>query len=165
MAIGVVTGMVSEARLLAGPGYTVVAAGGHAAATRAKTESLIRDGVTGLISFGIAGALDPNLRSGDLVVADAVILPDGSRVDCDAAWQRKVLEKVPGASPRSVSNIASIACVYDVWLLTRKELSIRMLFKSRASRARRSHCCLCLLPIYASRLKFFLAKHYENLSN
>ena len=62
MTIGVVTGMQAEARLLDGLGYRVVAAGGNAAATRAKTAGLIRDGVTGLISFGIAGALDPSLR-------------------------------------------------------------------------------------------------------
>lgn len=109
MAIGVVTGMVSEARLLEGLGYTVVAAGGHAAATRAKTERLIRDGVTGLISFGIAGALDPSLQPGNVVVADAVILPDGSRLACDAAWQRKVLEKLPGASAGAVAGSSGAA--------------------------------------------------------
>ncbi|WP_303984066.1 nucleoside phosphorylase [Dongia mobilis] len=109
MAIGVVTGMVSEAKLLEGFGYTLVSAGGHAAATRAKTERLIRDGVTGLISFGIAGALDLSLRPGDLVVADAVTLPDGTRVTCDAAWQRKVLEKVPGARVGAVAGSSSAA--------------------------------------------------------
>jgi adenosylhomocysteine nucleosidase len=109
MAIGVVTGMVSEAKLLAGPGYAVVAAGGHAAATRAKAERLIRDGVTGLISFGIAGALDPSLRPGDVVVADAVIQPDGTRVECDADWQRKVLAKLPAARAGAVAGSSSAA--------------------------------------------------------
>lgn len=109
MTIGIVTGMLAEAKLLEGAGYLVVAAGGNAAATRAKTERLIRDGVTGLISFGIAGALDPNLRPGDLVIANGVILPDGRHVDCDADWQRRVLDKVPGARTGLVAGSSGVA--------------------------------------------------------
>lgn len=93
MTIGVVTGMLAEARLLDGLGYHVVAGGGHAEATRRKTEDLIAAGATSLLSFGIAGALDPALQPGDLVIADAVELADGRRISCDAAWRQRVLEK------------------------------------------------------------------------
>jgi adenosylhomocysteine nucleosidase len=93
MIIGVVTGMLAEARLLNGSGYLVVAGGGHAEATRRKTEDLIAAGATSLLSFGIAGALDPALQPGDLVIADAVELADGRRFPCDFAWRHRVLEK------------------------------------------------------------------------
>lgn len=94
MAIGVVVGMQSEARVLDGLGLTIVAGGGHAEATSRKVDALISGGAKALVSFGIAGALDPALRPGDLIIADDIAMPDGRRLPCDAAWRQRVLEKV-----------------------------------------------------------------------
>jgi adenosylhomocysteine nucleosidase len=94
MTIGVVVGMTSEARLLDGLGFTIVAGGGHAEATRRKSEELAASGITALISFGIAGALDPSLGPGDLIVADAVTMADGTRLACDPVWRERVIAKV-----------------------------------------------------------------------
>lgn len=104
MTIGVVTGMLAEARLLNGLGHRVIATGGNAMATRAKTEEMVRDGVSALISFGIAGALDPSLKPGDLVIATDVVLPGGRRVNCDVAWQQRVQGKIVGSSLGAVSG-------------------------------------------------------------
>jgi len=95
MTVGAVTGMLSEARLLEGLGYRIVAGGGHADATRRKAEALVAGGATALISFGIAGALDPDMEPGDLIIADDVVLADGRRLACDADWRRRFLQKVP----------------------------------------------------------------------
>ena len=70
--LGVVTGLKSEARLLRGTDLMCVSTGGRAHIARAKIDRLIGRGVRGLISFGIAGALSPELRTGDLVIADTV---------------------------------------------------------------------------------------------
>ena len=70
--LGVVTGLKSEAKLLNGLGLACVSTGGQAREARRKIDRLIADGATGLVSFGIAGALSPALRTGDLVVADMV---------------------------------------------------------------------------------------------
>jgi hopanoid-associated phosphorylase len=94
MTVGAVTGMLSEARLLEGLGYRIVAGGGHAEATRRKAEALVAEGATALISFGIAGALDPDMEPGDLIIADDVVLADGRRLACDADWRRRFLQKV-----------------------------------------------------------------------
>ncbi|WP_374656258.1 nucleoside phosphorylase [Dongia sp.] len=96
MKVGVVTGMLAEARLLEGLGYRVVAGGGHPRATRDKTELLVQEGVTALLSFGIAGALDPSLKPGDLIIADAVQLADGRTIACDEAWQQQVRDRIGG---------------------------------------------------------------------
>lgn len=96
MTIGVITGMEAEAKLLNGLGYRVVAAGGNPGVTLAKTEELIRAGVTALLSFGIAGALDPRLQPGDLIVANGVVLPDGRHIACDQAWRQRVLDRIAG---------------------------------------------------------------------
>ncbi|MDY0873367.1 phosphorylase family protein [Dongia rigui] len=94
MTVGAVTGMLSEARLLDGLGYIIVAGGGHAEATKRKVEALVVGGAEALVSFGIAGALDPDLEPGDLVIADDVVLADGRRLSCDPDWRRRILQKV-----------------------------------------------------------------------
>lgn len=97
MKLGVVTGMLAEAKLLDGMGYDVVAGGGDPVSTAAKIEQLVQGGATHLASFGIAGALDPNLRPGDLIVADAVRTPDGTIVSCDPEWVQHACSRIPTA--------------------------------------------------------------------
>jgi nucleoside phosphorylase len=70
--LGVVTGLKSEAKLLQGLQLACVSTGGRAREARRKIDRLIAEGATGLISFGIAGALSPELKTGDLIVADMV---------------------------------------------------------------------------------------------
>ena len=70
--LGIVTGLKSEAQLLKGLDLACVSTGGQAREARRKIDRLIAEGATGLISFGIAGALSPDLKTGDLIVADAI---------------------------------------------------------------------------------------------
>jgi nucleoside phosphorylase len=70
--LGIVTGLKSEAKLLKGLDLACVSTGGQAREARRKIDRLIAEGATGLISFGIAGALSPDLRTGDLIIADTV---------------------------------------------------------------------------------------------
>jgi adenosylhomocysteine nucleosidase len=89
-SIGVVVGLQAEARCLEGQGVLVGCSG--ARPTRARTEAarLIGAGVRGLVSFGLAGGLAPGLAAGDLVLAEAVVLPDGARIASDAAWRGRL---------------------------------------------------------------------------
>lgn len=98
MKLGIVTGMVSEARLLDGLGFELISGGGHAEVTRRKAEALVAQGARGLVSFEIAGALDPALKPGDLIVADGVQLQDGRVISCDADWCDRVAAKVKAAT-------------------------------------------------------------------
>jgi hopanoid-associated phosphorylase len=83
--LGIVTGMTSEARIF-GAGALTISAGGDPAATRAGIASLISRGADRLVSFGIAGALDPSLRPGDLIIGSAVNTADGIRIPVDQKW-------------------------------------------------------------------------------
>lgn len=65
---GFVTGLTAEARLLAGLKVLVESGGGTPEGAAAATERLIGRGATRLISFGLAGGLDPALLPGALVV-------------------------------------------------------------------------------------------------
>jgi adenosylhomocysteine nucleosidase len=62
-------------------------------ATRAEraAEGLVKLGAKALVSFGIAGALGPALRPGDLLLPDAV-LHGCSRYVADGGWRNRVLQ-------------------------------------------------------------------------
>lgn len=70
--IGVVVGLQAEARLLRGWGVPVAVGGGTAAGAAVAAERLART-VGALVSFGLAGGLDPALRPGALLVPGRVV--------------------------------------------------------------------------------------------
>jgi adenosylhomocysteine nucleosidase len=84
--IGFVTGLTAEAALVArlGPAR---AGGGTPAGAKAAADALIDAGVTGLISFGVAGGLNPAMTPGALVIPTFVIT-ETSRYETDATLTR-----------------------------------------------------------------------------
>jgi hopanoid-associated phosphorylase len=85
-SIGVVTGSRAEARCLSGLAGRIVCSGADAGRARRESERLAGE-VEGLVSFGLAGALAPDLREGELLLPGEVIVPDGRRIATDAAWR------------------------------------------------------------------------------
>jgi adenosylhomocysteine nucleosidase len=81
--IGVVVGLIAEARIARRLGWEVGIGGGTAEGAAAAAERLAQSGNSGLVSFGLAGGLDPALRPGAIIVPSAVWL-DGRRVRTDA---------------------------------------------------------------------------------
>ena len=69
----VVTGLAKEMKLAAGPGLAAITSGGDPNRLRALLARRAVPGCSAVLSFGIAGGLDPNLRPGDVVVARGVI--------------------------------------------------------------------------------------------
>lgn len=82
--IGVVVGLTAEARLARRLTALVAVGGGSAAGARRAAEGLVAQGAAGLVSFGLAGGLDPALPAGALLLPRAVRL-DGRRVAVDLA--------------------------------------------------------------------------------
>jgi adenosylhomocysteine nucleosidase len=74
----IVTGLVQEARIAAGPGMTVICSSSDPRQLRSLLAGFDPLSVRGVISFGVAGGLDPALNSGDVVVATE-IMASGSR--------------------------------------------------------------------------------------
>jgi adenosylhomocysteine nucleosidase len=84
-----IVGMVSEARIARRSGLPIAIGGGTLQGARVAAERLLREGARSLISFGLAGGLDPALVPGDLVTAEAVLV-DGRLWPCDAALVRRL---------------------------------------------------------------------------
>ncbi len=71
--LGIVVGLVAEARIARRLGDPVAVGGGGATGAEAAARRLVADGVAGLLSFGLCGGLDPALRPGALLIPDAVL--------------------------------------------------------------------------------------------
>src|SRR5258708_4568607 len=67
MTVIAVTGMAREARIARRAKVAPVIASGDAQLLSSRLEAAIRAGAKGIISFGIAGALAPLLKPGDVV--------------------------------------------------------------------------------------------------
>jgi len=75
----VITGLAQESKIAAGPGVShVVCSGSDPERLRGRLTRLDPTGLRAVISFGIAGGLDPSLHPGDVVVATAVIAETGA---------------------------------------------------------------------------------------
>jgi len=72
----IVTGLVQEARIAAGPGMTVICSSSDPQQLRALLGTFDPSTIRGVISFGVAGGLCPTLKSGDVVVATEVLAGD-----------------------------------------------------------------------------------------
>jgi len=95
--IGFVTGFGAEAALLrAVGGRVVMMAGGRPDRALALARELAAAGATGLVSFGIAGGLDPELAPGALVIGDSV-WSEAGRLDADPAWAARLAAALPAA--------------------------------------------------------------------
>src|SRR5215813_8208201 len=90
-----VTSLALEARIALGPGVSVICNQGSRLV--AALEAAIARGATGIISFGIAGGLAPDLAAGDWVVGAAVRVGQ-SRVPTDRNWTRRLRSALAGAT-------------------------------------------------------------------
>ncbi len=98
MSLVVACGLVRETKLMAGPGMTVIAGGGDGARLERELEAAA-GGAKLILSSGLAGALDPALVPGDLVLDGSPDLVERLRAALPQAHVGPVLgSDVPIAS-------------------------------------------------------------------
>ena len=98
MTILVATGLHKEAGILRGPGVVVVAGGGDGERLERELEAAA-EGATAILSCGLAGALAPELKAGDLVIGSLSQRErEGARVE-DAGRVRATGEVDPDNHP------------------------------------------------------------------
>ena len=71
-APALLVGFAAEARVARLSGWRVAIGGGTTEGAARTAEHLIATGATGIVSFGLAGGLDPSLRPGTVIVAESV---------------------------------------------------------------------------------------------
>jgi hopanoid-associated phosphorylase len=77
----------------------VAVAGAYAARAETAARRLLVEGCGAILSFGVAGGLDPALAPGIIVIADAVAGADGKHYPTDAAWRRAVKDALADSVP------------------------------------------------------------------
>jgi adenosylhomocysteine nucleosidase len=94
--IGIVVGLAGEARIARRLGWPVAIGGGTAKGAETAAERLVAEGAEALISFGLAGGLDPVLRPGTLIVPSEVVAAD-TRLPTDTDLSRMLGGMTPHA--------------------------------------------------------------------
>src|SRR4029078_5214253 len=98
--VGVVTGLAMEARIIA----KAANAGGHhrphlqiagpgAPSAQATVDRLIAEGAEAILSFGLAGGLDPRIPPGALLIPEGVLLPEEQGlklIETDRRWRMRL---------------------------------------------------------------------------
>jgi hopanoid-associated phosphorylase len=109
--VGVVAALEAEARTL-GPavrrrdgllflsdGALLAVSGMGTALAAAAARNLIDAGASVLMSFGLAGGLDPLLRAGTVVLPTEVISRDGARFSTSRAWREQLCAAIARQRP------------------------------------------------------------------
>lgn len=93
-SLGVITGMLAEARCLRALDVRVACSGGSSERARADAGRLVAEGVAGLVSFGLAGGLAPDLRAGDLLLPETIRTPQGLAIPTDPRWRERLRSRL-----------------------------------------------------------------------
>lgn len=113
--LGVVTGLVREIdclKVFPAEERPLVQCQGIGARRAARAaEDLVSQGCGALLSFGIAGGLDPELKTGTPFVGEAVIDLEGRRYPTDDGWLRGLVARLAGRQPLAVVAVAGSARV------------------------------------------------------
>lgn len=114
------TGLKAEARIAErSEGVVAVAGGGDEARLASLIGRAIADGARGIVSFGIAGALQPGLMPGTCVVGLSVV-SEGQSFPADERWSSRMLASLPDAvggvvagTSKAIADVKAKAAAYE----------------------------------------------------
>jgi len=103
-SVTIIVGFAAEARVARLLVRPVLIGGGTSAGAEAAARAAVSSGATALISFGLAGGLDPALRPGALLVPDSILVGE-ERLLTDLDLSRRL----GGPTPHCLLGADSIA--------------------------------------------------------
>ena len=117
--LGIVAALVAESRPL-GPatrrgsepttladGTLLIVSGVGPAAAAVGARRLLAAGARALLSWGLAGGLDPSLEAGTLVLPLEVISPEGGMLETSADWRERVCDAIVARHAASRGRLLS----------------------------------------------------------
>jgi adenosylhomocysteine nucleosidase len=102
----VVTGMAFEAGIAAGSGVVVVTGG---AANADGISAAVQRGCRGIISFGIAGGLTPDLKPGACIVARSIVTGD-RKYNSHREWFDRLRSAIPSSIHADIAGAEAPVC-------------------------------------------------------
>jgi adenosylhomocysteine nucleosidase len=101
--LGIVIALEMERRWIGSHDDSVFIEVGGMGRSRAEAAAarLLHRGASALVSWGIAGGLDPSLEPGTVVVPEVVIDASGSRPQADVGWRNRLLSRIDREVPTS----------------------------------------------------------------
>jgi hopanoid-associated phosphorylase len=125
MPIGIIAALPAEARSLSARpikpnnltelehGVLLWQCGMGAERAQQAARSLLDAGATALLSWGMAGGLDPALRPGDVVLPATVVPSPGVGLEVDAAWHMRLCKCLAGSNINTGPLIQSLRVVAE----------------------------------------------------
>ncbi|HLZ67390.1 MAG TPA: hypothetical protein VKQ29_14245 [Aliidongia sp.] len=110
MHLGILAGLQSEARCLSGtlPGaHTIQFSGARLDGARRAARRLVDGGATHLLSFGLAGGLDPALAPGTLLLPGRLLTAGGTGIPVDTAWHARAMALLGSLQPITAPMVGS----------------------------------------------------------
>ena len=123
MSLGIVAAMAAEARILVKgkvtpgalihlpEGAMMVLSGIGTRRARSAARTLTEKGATGLVSWGVAGALLSAFSPGALILSETIIAADGSVYHADPTWHERLCGKLKGHVALDKGSLAESAAV------------------------------------------------------
>lgn len=133
--LGIVAAFAAEARTLGAAsralrrpaeladGTLLILSGLGPAAAGDGARRLAASGVGALLSWGMAGGLDPLLTAGTLVVPPEVVSPGGTVFTTAPEWRQRVTSGIP--SPQPICSGRLLTCAEPLSSLEAKSLAFR----------------------------------------
>ena len=138
--VGIVSALPMEARCLGARrifpkradalpiGVMIGVSGPGPASAERMAEQLVEQGATGLVSWGMAGGLDPRIPTGTLIAADRVVTAYGGSYFAAAGWRQRIRSALsPGVSMHEAALFASeqlVATPADKATLRRRHAAV-----------------------------------------
>ncbi len=121
---GVVAALAAEARALGPPpksgeysaledGMLVAVSGIGSAAAQGAARRLIAAGATSLVSWGLAGGLDPGLEAGAVCLPRVVVAADGTRFPTTRSWRESLASSLAAHAHVESGNLLTAALPID----------------------------------------------------
>lgn len=107
-----VTGLAAEARIASGTGVTTLAGGGDPARLALRLQAALANGAKAVISFGIAGGLQPGLKPGTTIIGQTID-DGGVRAEADGAWIGRLSAALPHALVADLAGVDGPVCGVD----------------------------------------------------